>query len=85
MRRKHASNPDLDTWFKLPDTPMKNSPVGRMIQAIVDESPQIAYQDARNMALTSLANASKRKNYRVFTPKQEAENKARADRAFRRG
>lgn len=46
-KRQFAHNQELEDYFKLPNSPMKNSPVGRLMQAIVMDSPGIAFDDAR--------------------------------------
>ncbi len=61
MKRKIPDNPQLDEYFKLSTSPMKGSPVGRLMQAIVAESPGIDFEDARKMAHEGI-NKTKRKS-----------------------
>lgn len=67
----------LEEYFGLPDTPMKDSPSGRLIQSIVNDNPGIDFDIARQQAKQCLLNASKRKRYRIMTPKQEEAQRLR--------
>lgn len=73
---------DLEEWFKLESTPMKNSPTGRLIQAIVVDSPSTDFAISMQMAQNSLVNSSKRKHYAVMTPKQEEAARLRTGKHF---
>jgi hypothetical protein len=68
---------NLDKYFELPHTPSAFSPVGKLMRRILEESPDISFQDARNLAKEQLLKAGGRRKYQVFTPKQDAKRAAR--------
>jgi hypothetical protein len=43
------------------------------MRRILDESPELSFEEARQLARTQLLKASARRNYRVTTPKQDKE------------
>ncbi len=55
----------LAEWFAMPDTPAAGSPVGRLIQTIVEKNPGISFEDARTEVKALLWQAAGRKSYRV--------------------
>lgn len=66
---------NLDQYFEMPTTPSKGSPVGLLMQRILEESPDLTFEDARALAHAQMLKASGRRVYRVTTP---AEDKKRA-------
>ena len=62
----------LAEYFKLPASPMPNSPVGRLMETTLKDSPGIEFEDARRQAQECLDKAANRCVYRLYTPKQEA-------------
>lgn len=69
----------LDEYFKLPSSPMKNSPVGKLMQDIVRDDRGISFDDARVQANECLQKAAGRRKYRIYTPKQAEVNKRRVE------
>ena len=70
----------LDEYFKQTDTPSRGSPVGLMMERILNESPELDFETCRKMAQEQLLKAAKRKSYRPQTPKQEAKRLERFKR-----
>jgi len=65
----------LQDWFKQPDTPSANSPVGQMIVKVLEKYPDMSFEEARAEANKLLDQAAGRKNYRipkVYTPDEKA-------------
>jgi hypothetical protein len=65
----------LNEYLELPDTPMAESPVAKMMVRILAEYPlQVStkheFDDIRRQALESLATASGKKTYAPMTPSQ---------------
>lgn len=73
----------LDEYFNQTDTPSRNSPVGRLIQRIVEDDPTVNFETARAQANECLLSSSGKKVYRVFTPKQTETNKANTRNYFK--
>ena len=59
--------------FDLAATPSRNSPVGSLMRRILDESPDLTFEQAKQLARPQLLKASAKRNYRVTTPKQDKE------------
>ncbi|MBI1749290.1 MAG: hypothetical protein HY234_07480 [Acidobacteria bacterium] len=62
-------------YFARPDTPMENSPVGKVVVQLLEKRPGIGFEDARQEAKRLLAVSAGHKEYhlpRVQTPEQEA-------------
>jgi hypothetical protein len=81
-----SQHQDLSAWFAMPDTPAVGSPVGRLIQAIVEKNPGIGFEDARAEAHVLLGQAAGRTNYKMPPVLSPAEKEAARDRlkaAFR--
>ena len=74
----------LTEYFALSNTPMPNSPVGRLMQTIVQDEPGINFEEARKQAQECLNRAAGRKSYQVYTPKQEAKQRERLEARRRR-
>lgn len=72
----------LDEYFEMPSTPSKESPVGLLMQRILEESPDLSLEDARNLAQAQLVKASGRRVYKVTTPAQDKESRERFSRRF---
>jgi hypothetical protein len=64
----------------MPDTPAEGSPVGRLIQAIVEKNPGIGFEDARAEANALLKQAAGRRNYRIPPVLSPAEKEAALER-----
>ena len=65
----------LKEWFKEPDTPSENSPVGQMMVKVLEKYPNMTFEEARAEANSLLDQAAGRKNYRVprvYTPEKKA-------------
>src|SRR5215469_7291002 len=54
--------------------PEPESPVGSLMQRIWEESPDLSFEECRQLAQRQLLKAAGRKNYRVTTPGQDAAN-----------
>jgi hypothetical protein len=60
-------------YFDLPAAPSRNSPVGSLMRRILDESPDLTFEQAQQLARTQLFKAAAKHNYRVTTPGQDKE------------
>jgi len=81
-----SQHQDLSAWFAKPDAPAAASPVGRLVQAIVEKNPGIGFEDARAEADALLWQAAGRKVYKVPPVLSPAEKEAARERlkaAFR--
>ena len=67
----------LAEYFKLPHSPMANSPVGKLMVSILEETPGIDFEEARKQAQECLHKAAGRKSYRIYTPSQEQRSRDR--------
>ncbi len=68
----------LTEYFERPDTPMANSPVGKVMIQLVEKRPGITFDECYEEAKRLLAVAAGRKRYlapHVLTVEQEAEAK----------
>ena len=74
----------LDEYFQMRDTPMKQSPVGLLMQRILEETPDLSFEDARRLAQTQLVKASGKRNYTPRTPGQERATSQSLRRRFSR-
>jgi hypothetical protein len=72
----------LDQYFEMQDTPSKQSPLGLLMQRILEETPDMGFEDARKLAQTQLVKASGRRAYKVTTPAQDKESRERFSRRF---
>jgi hypothetical protein len=63
---------NIKEYFDLPSTPMANSPIGKLMQAIVEEQSGVDFEEARRQAQECLNKAAGRKSYTIYTPAQEA-------------
>jgi hypothetical protein len=64
---------NLKAYFSQPDTPSRNSPVGRLMVKVLDKNPGMSLDDARAEANRLLDKASGRENYRipeVYSPEE---------------
>jgi hypothetical protein len=68
-------------YFKQPDAPQQNSPVGRLIVRIIEKYPEMTCEVARAEANRLLAFAAKGRIYR-FPQVRSAEEKAVAAERF---
>ena len=68
---------NLDRYFELPDWPMKNSPLGRAVQATAEKRPKFTAQQCLEYARQALYEAAGRKHYKVIirSAKQEEARK----------
>ena len=57
--------------FDLAATPSRNSPVGSLMRRILDESPDLTFEQGRQLAQAQLLKAAGKRNYRVTTPKED--------------
>jgi hypothetical protein len=64
----------IDQYFQVQDTPSKQSPVGLLMQRILEETPDLSFEDARKLAQTQLVKAGGRRVYRVTTPAQDRQS-----------
>ena len=60
-------------YFDQAATPSRNSPVGSLMRRILDESPDLTFEQAKQLAQTQLLKGSAKRNYRVTTPGQDKE------------
>jgi hypothetical protein len=51
--------------------PSRNSPVGSLMRRILDESPDLTFEQAKQRARTQLLKAAAKRNDQVTTPKQD--------------
>lgn len=65
----------------LSELPEVNSPLGMLMQRILEESPELSFEQAREAARNQLHKCAGRKYYRVTTPKQDARSIASLKRA----
>jgi len=73
----------LKEWFKQPDTPSENSPIGKLMVRILEESPELTFEEARKQANECQQIGAKGKRYILRTPKQIEVNRQRARDAFK--
>lgn len=73
---------NLGEYFQMQNTPSKESPVGLLMQRVLEESPDLSFEEARNLAQTQLVKASGKRIYRVSTPGQDKERAESFRRRF---
>ena len=73
----------LQEWFKQDDTPSENSPIGKLIVRILEESPEMAFDEARKQANECQQLAARSKQYVLRTPKQIEVRRQQARKAFK--
>jgi hypothetical protein len=73
----------LQEWFKQSDTPLENSPIGKLIVRILEESPELSFEEARRQANECQQMAARGKRYVLRTPKQIEAGRQRARNAFK--
>lgn len=66
----------LQEYFALPNTPSQHSPVGNLMIKILEEDRNLSFEEARKLANEQIQKGARRKNFRVLTPGQEAEQAA---------
>lgn len=71
---------DLKQYFERTDTPMTNSPVGSLMQRILDESPEMPFEKARSEAQRLLNEAAGRKKFSPRTPQQDQKSRLAAQK-----
>ena len=74
----------LDQYFKRSDTPSKNSPVGSLMQRILEEGTTTDFNKARELANLQIQKAAGKKTFRPLTPKQEQEQREKMAKRLNR-
>jgi len=64
-------------YFDLATTPSRNSPVGALMRRILDESPDLSLEQAKQLTQQQLLKAAAKRNYRITTPGQDRETAER--------
>jgi hypothetical protein len=68
----------LDQYFQRPESPRKNSPVGKLIVCILENDRHMKFEDARAEANRLLAIAAKARIYRFPRVRSDAQKAARS-------
>ena len=71
----------LEQYFERPDTPMPNSPCGRLMVRVLGKNPGMDFETARAEAHNLRQQAAGRRHYgvpQVLSPEEQAERDAKA-------
>src|SRR5215469_3420939 len=75
----HTESAWID-YFDLAAMPSRNSPAGSLMRRILDESPDLTFEQAKQLTQPQLLKAAAKRNYRVTTPRQDEETAKRFKR-----